>query len=109
MNDREIQKFLPLSEATYYIMLSLVEPLHGYGVMQNVENISLQTVTVGPGTLYGAFTTLEKAGLICMVREEDRRKYYQLTEKGRLILGEQIRRLQIMAKNGNSIRAKLEK
>jgi DNA-binding PadR family transcriptional regulator len=108
MNDKEILKFLPLTEATYYIMLSLVEPLHGYGVMQNVENLSQKSVTIGPGTLYGAFTTLEKAGLIRMVREEDRRKVYTLTEKGRRVLAEQIRRLQTMAINGERILSKLE-
>jgi DNA-binding PadR family transcriptional regulator len=107
MVDKEISKYLPLTEATYYILLSLVEPMHGYGIMQNVEKISQKTVTIGPGTLYGAFTTLEKAGLICMVREEERRKYFELTQKGRLVLSEQIRRLQIMAGNGTNILSKL--
>ena len=60
MAERSITKYLPLSEATYYILLSLVEPLHGYGVMQKVETTSSGTVSIGPGTLYGAFTTLEK-------------------------------------------------
>jgi DNA-binding PadR family transcriptional regulator len=107
MVDKEIQKLLPLSEATYYILLSLVEPMHGYGVMQNVEIISQKTVTIGPGTLYGAFTNLEKAGLISMVREDDRRKYFTLTVKGKLVLSEQIHRLQIMADNGKDILSKL--
>ncbi len=82
---------------------------HGYGVMQYVENISRQSVTVGPGTLYGAFSTLEKAGLIRAVGEEDRRKYYVLTEIGRLVLAEQIHRLQIMTENGNNVLPILEK
>ena len=40
MTDKNAKKYLPLTEATYYIMLSLVEPLHGYGVMQRVKEIS---------------------------------------------------------------------
>ena len=95
-----IEKYLPLTEATYYIMLALVEPLHGYGVMQKVEEISQGTVKIGPGTLYGAFTTLEKEGLIIKVKEEERRKSYTLTMKGRTVLSIQIKRLELMSQNG---------
>jgi DNA-binding PadR family transcriptional regulator len=91
-----IQSYLPLSEASFYIMLSLVEPLHGYGVMQKVESISEGSVTIGPGTLYGAFSNLENEQLIEMVREEGRRKEYQLTEEGRAVLKAQLVRLKDM-------------
>jgi DNA-binding PadR family transcriptional regulator len=107
MAEKDITKYLPLSEATYYILLTLVEPLHGYGVMQKVESISDGTVNVGPGTLYGAFTTLEKEGLITMVKEEERRKSYALTAKGRQVLAEQIRRIDIMSRNGRDVLPKL--
>jgi DNA-binding PadR family transcriptional regulator len=107
MTEKDITKYLPLTEATYYILLALVEPLHGYGVMQKVETLSENTVTIGPGTLYGAFTNLEKEGLITMVKEEERRKSYALTDKGRQVLTEQIRRLQIMARNGQTVLPKL--
>jgi DNA-binding PadR family transcriptional regulator len=103
MVNTKITSHLPLTEATYYILLSLVEPLHGYGVMQKVELLSDGTVSVGPGTLYGAFTNLEKEGLIVMVREEERRKSYTLTDKGKKVLVEQINRLQIMTRNGQDI------
>ncbi len=66
-------KYLPLSESTYYILLALVEPLHGYALMQKVAGMSQGSVSIGPGTLYGAFSTLEKVDLIVKVREEDRR------------------------------------
>lgn len=107
MTDTQTTKYLPLSESTYYILLSLIEPLHGYGVMQKVEVISEGKVTIGPGTLYGAFSTLEKEGLIHMVKEEERRKSYALTSKGRAVLKEQIIRLQIMAQNGQAASGKL--
>ena len=96
-------KYLPLTEATYYIMLTLTEPLHGYAVMQKVEKISEGTVKVGPGTLYGVFTTLEKEGLIVKVKEEERRKIYTLTDKGKEVLLSQINRLGIMTKSGLNI------
>jgi len=103
MVEKNITKYLPLSEATYYILLSLVEPMHGYGIMQKVERISEGTVSIGPGTMYGAFSNLEKEGLIAMVKEEERRKSYALTEKGRQVLVEQIRRMEIMSRNGQGV------
>jgi len=99
----DTNKYLPLTESTYYIMLTLVEPLHGYAVMQKVEEISKGTVKVGPGTLYGAFTSLEKEGLIVKVKEENRRKSYVMTQKGKKVLINQTRRLEIMTQNGLSV------
>ena len=99
-NQDDIKKYLPLTEATYYIMLTLIEPLHGYAVMQKVKQISHGPVRVGPGTLYGVFDTLEASGLIVMVKEEDRRKSYSLTSKGKHVLASQIKRLEIMTRNG---------
>lgn len=96
----DITKYLPLSETTAYILLALAEALHGYGVMQKVETISQGTVKLGPGTLYGALTTLESEKLIVKVGEEKRRKTYALTEKGRLVIKEHVRRTEILVKNG---------
>jgi DNA-binding PadR family transcriptional regulator len=100
----DTNKYLPLTESTYYIMLTLVEPLHGYAVMQKVEEISKGTVRVGPGTLYGAFTALEKEKLIVKVKEENRRKSYVLTPKGKRVLINQINRLEVMTRNGLSVK-----
>jgi DNA-binding PadR family transcriptional regulator len=103
MANNSFKRYLPLSEATYYIMLSLINPMHGYGVMQEVEKLSQETVKVGPGTLYGVFSTLEKEALIYRVKEDDRRKYYALTQKGKEVLKQQVERLTIMAHNGNAV------
>jgi len=108
LDEKTIRKYLPLSEATYYILLALVEPLHGYGVMQKVEGVSKGAVTIGPGTLYGAFSTLEKEGLIVMTGQEARRKIYALTANGRQVLLEQIRRIELMADNGREVKQELE-
>lgn len=98
--DINYARYLPLSEATFYVLVALDEPLHGYAIMQKVESISEGNVVIGPGTLYGVFSTLEKQGLIDKVREEERRKIYALTEKGRQVLAEQVRRMAIMLRNG---------
>jgi DNA-binding PadR family transcriptional regulator len=99
----DTNKYLPLTESTYYIMLTLIEPLHGYAVMKKVEEISKGTAKVGPGTLYGAFTLLEKEELIVKIKEEERRKSYVLTQKGKKVLMKQIKRLEIMTQNGLSV------
>lgn len=103
----DVLKYLPLTESTYYILLALVEPLHGYGVMQKVELLSQGAVKIGPGTLYGAFQALEKEALIVKVGEEDRRKSYALTPKGREVLKSQIERLEIMTRNGQNVAGSL--
>jgi DNA-binding PadR family transcriptional regulator len=104
MNGNEdLTKYLPLTESTYYILLALVEPLHGYGVMQKVEHLSEATVKIGPGTLYGAFQALEKEDLIVKVGEEERRKIYKLTGKGLEVLKLQLSRLVIMVRSGSLV------
>ena len=96
----QYSKYLPLTESTTYILMALAEPLHGYALMQKVEEMSQGTVKIGPGTLYGAFSQLEKEGLIKMVSEADRRKSYSLTAKGKSVLQEHIRRTEILVANG---------
>jgi DNA-binding PadR family transcriptional regulator len=107
MTDK-ILKHLPLTESTYYILLALLEPLHGYGVMQKVEQISQGAVRLGPGTLYGALSTLEKDGLIVKVAEQERRKSYALTAPGRQVLLAQIARLQVMTRRGGEAAHRLK-
>ncbi|PWB49810.1 MAG: PadR family transcriptional regulator [Anaerolineales bacterium] len=95
------KKYIPLTESTYYILLALTEPLHGYGIMQKVDRLSEGSVEIGPGTLYGALQALEKEALIIKIGEEERRKIYALTEKGREILKQQVKRLSIMVRSGS--------
>ena len=100
--------FRSLTETTYYALVALIEPLHGYSVMQKVREISGGAVEIGPGTLYGAFSKLQKEGLILKVKEENRRKTYILTAKGKKVLQLQIERLEIMTKAGLNIINSLE-
>ena len=72
-----------LTEAVFYILLSLDAPLHGYGIMQNVERLSGGRVRLAAGTLYGALTTLTERGWIEAVGEDEgRRKEYRITPRG---------------------------
>lgn len=99
----EINHYLPLTESTYYTLVALLEPLHGYGIMQKVEVLSEETVKIGPGTLYGALQTLEREALIVKVGEEERRKIYAITKKGRRVLKSQVNRLAIMVRSASTV------
>jgi DNA-binding PadR family transcriptional regulator len=99
MAQQSSNKHLPLTEATFYILLALVTPKHGYAVMQEAEEVSQGTIRLAPGTLYGAFSALEKGNLITMVGMEGRRKIYHVTELGKQVLRDQIHRYQIMLEN----------
>lgn len=94
-----------LTEAVYYILLSLMEPLHGYGIMQNVEQLSNGRVKLAAGTLYGAITTLLEKGWITALSEEkgSRKKEYLITDLGKEMLHSEIVRLKELIENGNRI------
>lgn len=94
-----------LTEGVYYILLSLNTPMHGYGIMQNVELLSGGRVRLAAGTLYGAINTmLERGWIQSLPGETDgRRKEYQLTTNGREVLREEIQRLDELLANGKRI------
>ncbi|MGM9669201.1 MAG: PadR family transcriptional regulator [Faecousia sp.] len=96
---------MALTEAVYYILLSLTAPMHGYGIMQNVEQLSGGRVRLAAGTLYGAITTLlEKGWITALPGEKDtRKKEYQITQAGNEILRGEILRLQELLDNGKRI------
>ena len=94
-----------LTEATYYILLSLVRPRHGYGIMQLTEELSGGRVHLAAGTLYGALNALSAKGWIIQLPsdEDSRRKEYRLTEKGLQVLRVEVERLRELADNGEKI------
>ena len=96
---------IALTEAVYYILLSLCTPQHGYGIMQEVEHLSAGRVRLAAGTLYGALTSLcDKGWIIPLPSVEDsRRKEYKLTESGFTVLQNELSRLRQLVENGTSI------
>ena len=57
-----MEKRIPLTEALFYILLSVRRPNHGYGIIQEVERLTEGRVVLGPGTLYGAIQTMTVKG-----------------------------------------------
>ena len=96
---------LALTESTYYILLSLYHPQHGYGIMQQTEQLSGGRVHLAAGTLYGALNSLCEKGWITQLPMESgsRKKEYQLTDEGLLVLKREFARLQQLVANGESI------
>lgn len=96
---------LALTESTYYILLSLYRPQHGYGIMQQTEQLSGGRVRLAAGTLYGALNSLCEKGWIRQLPMESgsRKKEYQLTTEGLAVLRHELARLQQLVANGESI------
>ena len=98
-----------LTEAAFYILISTYTPLHGYGIMQNVEKISNGRVKLGAGTLYGAINTLIKKKFIVElipVNEEDKsrnKKLYLITDDGKRAVNNEIIRLEELFTNGKNV------
>ena len=94
-----------LTEAVYYILLSLATPRHGYGIMQETERMSQGRVKLAAGTLYGALNGLLDRGWIRAVpgAEDSRRKEYALTDKGKEALENELDRLKELVDNGESV------
>ena len=99
---------IALTESTYYILLSLVSPQHGYGIMQQAEELSKGRVRLAAGTLYGALSAMVDKGWIeqLPVESGSRKKEYQLTERGRGVLEKEVDRLRELADNGERILGK---
>ncbi len=95
---------LPLSEAVFQVLLALADgDRHGYGIMQEVTERTNGRVELGPGTLYGAIKRLRKQGLVAEVPEteaaageDERRRYYRMTEFGRQVAEAEAKRLALL-------------
>lgn len=103
------EKDLPLTEAVYYILLTLRKPNHGYGITQEVEELTGGRVTLGAGTLYGAIQTLQKKGWIDIYSvdtESRKKKEYIITEAGREVFEAERKRLQELLDNAKLMEGK---
>lgn len=97
-----MDKNLPLTEALFYILLAVRKPNHGYGITQEVEELTGGRVTLGPGTLYGAIQSLVKKDWIRIYSEDTesrKKKEYLITDEGRAVFEAERARLNELVKN----------
>jgi DNA-binding PadR family transcriptional regulator len=93
-----LDEFSSLTPAVFYILLALSnQERHGYGIMKQVRIDSDERIKMGPGTLYGSIKRMVEDGLIEETEgsnqpDQDRRKYYRITPKGRKYLSAELER-----------------
>ena len=92
-----------MTEAMYYVLLALMNPAHGYKLMQEISEVSRSRLNMGPGTLYGVLTRMQSDGLIYLTQDDGRRKVYRITPEGELALLAEHRRLEAMVRDGRII------
>ncbi|HCJ74907.1 MAG: PadR family transcriptional regulator [Lachnospiraceae bacterium] len=94
MNQHIKKVYVPMTETAFYILLCLKKPNHGYGIVQTVERLTEGAIRLAPGTMYGSLSKMEKDGLIQFIREEDKRKIYQITDLGLEVLQLELKRIE---------------
>ena len=99
MDERIRRVYVPMTETGFYILFCLQDEMHGYNITQRVKKMTNDEVVISPGTMYGSLSKMEKDGLIEFVREEEKRKFYRITNLGREVLATELRRIERLYKN----------
>jgi DNA-binding PadR family transcriptional regulator len=97
---------LPLTEALFYILLAVRTPNHGYGIIQDVSEMTGGRVILGPGTLYGAINSMLSKGWISLYSEDKesrKKKEYLLTSMGKEVFKNEVKRLNELVKNAQKM------
>ena len=108
--NRSAEDFLPLTPATFHILLALADrDRHGYDIMREVDERTEGKVRMGPGTLYGSIKRLLSDGLVQELDErpdpeldDERRRYYRLTDFGLRVATAEAERLAQLVKAAKS-------
>lgn len=91
-----------MTETAFYILLSLTEPRHGYGIIKHVEEISKGRIRLGSGTIYGTLTKMQKDGVITVFADAERKTVYEITDSGKELITAEIERLKEL--HGNALK-----
>ena len=106
MNELILKKYIPMTESTYYTLLALNEPRHGYAIMQFISDLTKKRIQMGTGTLYTMLGRLVEDKLINIVSQDSIKKVYQITEEGQALVKIEIDRLTHQLENGEQIYGK---
>ncbi len=88
-----LQKWLPMSETSFYMLLALRTPRHGYAIAKYAEELTCGRIKLGSGTIYGTLQKLKDDSLICVYDDSSNRITYELTSRGKILLEKEIERL----------------
>ena len=99
MEERIRRVYVPMTETGFYILFCLQQQMHGYNVTKQVRELTGGQIVISPGTMYGTLSKMEKDGLIAFVREEEKRKLYQITSLGQQVLELEKKRIARLYQN----------
>lgn len=99
MDEKIKRVYIPMTETGFYILYCLQNEAHGYNIIQKVRQITKGEIIIGAGTMYGSLSKMEKDGLIRFTKEEEKRKFYIITEMGTEILAIELNRIERLYKN----------
>lgn len=97
------KKYIPMTETTYYTLLSVMEPRHGYAIMQYVNTLTKGRIALGTGTLYTMVGRLVTDGVIVVAASETGKKEYQITAMGKELLEMETARLENQLADGKNV------
>ena len=104
--EKVISKYIPMTETAFYILLSLHEPRHGYGIILEVENITNKRITLGSGTVYGTLSKMDKDGIVSVYSNEERKTVYEVTDLGKKLIRLEMKRLEELNSNAKRLEEK---
>lgn len=107
-NAKLLKSYIPMTETAFYILLALTEPRHGYGITKFVSELTEGRIKLGPGTVYGTLTKMQRDSLIAVYDDTEKKIVYEITETGRDILKAEIERIKLLYSNAVSQEEKLK-
>lgn len=103
MDENLQKKYIPMTETTYYTLLAVTEPRHGYVIMQYVRELTKGRIVLGTGTLYTMAGRLVADGVIVAVPNDEGKKAYRITGTGEELLKMETQRLHRQLEDGESV------
>lgn len=97
--NKALKKYVPMTETAFYILFSLNQPRHGYGIVKHVEEITHSRIALGSGTVYGSLSKMQKDGLITVYADEERKTVYEITTLGKEVLFSEMERVKEVYEN----------
>ncbi|SDO45058.1 PadR family transcriptional regulator [Alkalicoccus daliensis] len=89
-----------LTDTMYYILITLLQPMHGYAIMQAIEKMTNGTLKIGPASMYTTLKKLKTKELIVEKLEENNKKVYLISNYGKTVLQKEVVRREMMVQHG---------
>lgn len=97
--EKMIKSYIPMTETAFYILLSLSEPRHGYGIIKHVEEMTEGRLVLGSGTIYGTLKKMQRDQIVTVYADERRKIIYEVSDLGKELMRHEINRLKELNSN----------